>query len=464
MDWIEFLRRISIKQGLSDDLIETLMIRLSDQDADKSDANLASQLNLSEVAFKKRMAEIYESFEQICPELIDFSTRGKRQKLRACLWKQFETQDSAEGALPSNNLERRGIQNPENFIGREQELEQIHSRLQQSDPLAVFAITGMGGIGKTELAIQYSRRYEQYYLGGICWLYARTDNLVETQADIGTQIVLYAVVQLGLSIPDDLELSEKVAFCWRRWRTGDVLIVLDDVTNYGDIRPYLPPVSQRFKVLITSRLKFDSSVQTLSLGILRPEQSLKLLGLLLEEQERLYEERSIAVSLCNWLGHLPLGLELVGRYLALETDLSLAEMLFRLQQKAERREALKDRALTRTAEDEATWTITAERGVEAAFELSWEVLDHSTQQLGKLLSLFALAPIEWNLVEQVKQQHCEMYLENGAFDAENLREARRKLLRLHLLQRENHKTYLLHSLIREFFRSKLEGKENDNLS
>ena len=42
-----------------------------------------------------------------------------------------------------------------------------------------------------------------------------------------------------------------------------------------------------------------------------------------------------------------------------------------------------------------------ERGVAAAFELSWEELTKSAQKLGCLLSLFALAPIPWSLVENI---------------------------------------------------------------
>jgi hypothetical protein len=149
-------------------------------------------------------------------------------------------------------------------------------------------------------------------------------------------------------------------------------------------------------------------------------------------------------------------LELVGRYLASIEDLSISEMLFRLQQKAKLRKAIEDPALNEMDAD--TWTATAKIGVKAAFELSWDVLDEKSQHLGKLLSLFALAPIPWELAEQVKQKHCEMFPENGEFVAEEFRKAKSKLLKFHLLQVAGQDAYQLHSLIREFFRNKLEGE------
>lgn len=150
------------------------------------------------------------------------------------------------------------------------------------------------------------------------------------------------------------------------------------------------------------------------------------------------------------MGHLPLGLELVGRYLHEETDLSIAEMLFRLQSAA-----LKEESLIRDPDD-PTWTLTAQRGVAAAFELSWERLNLDTQHLGYLLGLFALAPFTWNWVESAENYYCELSENEVNFDRAKLRRSRRELTRFHLLQRVEPHTYQLHSLVRKFCQQKME--------
>jgi len=155
-----------------------------------------------------------------------------------------------------------------------------------------------------------------------------------------------------------------------------------------------------------------------------------------------------------------LGVELVGCYLLKRTDLSLSTLLFRLEEKAKQRKAIEHDALQR---DEATATSTARRGAEAAFELSWEELNTPSQHLGKLLSLFAPAPIPWYLAESVEQKYCENSEGSQGFDLEVFENARARLLDLHLLQlsQQQEQIYRLHSLIREFFRSKLEGEPDE---
>ncbi len=315
------------------------------------------------------------------------------------------------------------------FVGRARELERLHQQLQRQNEVVIAAVEGMGGVGKTELGIQYSllHLHLNNYPGGICWLRAREE-------DIGLQIVQFALTDLGLQPPDDLELQQRVRWCWKHWHQGNTLVVLDDVKNYGHIKPYLPPQPSQFKVIITTRLKLNLP-SSLFLEVLASEDALELLAQLIGS-EKINQELEKAKELIQRLGYLPLALQLVGRYVK-KRKISLTELLRRLAEKAQ---VLGHPSLI-VPENDPTWTLNIKRGVEAAFELSWEELDEPAQHLGCLL-LFALAPIPWLLVESAAPEQ----------DSKELEEARVKLENLHLLQGENH--YQLHQLIREFLRTK----------
>lgn len=319
------------------------------------------------------------------------------------------------------------------FVGREEELQKLHQLLQDNKQVAIAAIAGMGGVGKTELALQYAIQHHETYNGGLCWLLPKT-------GDVGIQVVQFARMQLDLKPPEDFDLLAQVQYCWRRWREGDVLLMLDDVSDYEQVKPYLQSLPSRFKVLMTTRQKLGR-IAKLSLDVLQPEAALELLKSLLKETPgRIEKELALANQLCEWLGYLPLGVELVGRYLARKQDLSLTEMLRRLEKKR-----LEQPAFIKPEAD-----MTAQRGVLAAFELSWQELQDDDKQLGCLLSLFAAAPLPWKLVEQCLPEE----------DAEDLEEIRDdRLLNLHLVQRKGEGIYQLHPLLREFFQYKLTGLE-----
>ncbi|WP_293070891.1 MULTISPECIES: tetratricopeptide repeat protein [unclassified Moorena] len=339
------------------------------------------------------------------------------------------------------------------FVGRDDQLEQLHQELQQTDRLAICAIAGMGGVGKTELALQYALSYQDNYPGGRCWFPVRG-------LDLGNQIVSFGRTELGLTIPDELEFNEQVRYCWRHWPEGTVLIVLDDVASFSNdyqqtIKPYLPPAESRFKVLVTSRQRPGASYRRIDLDVLSPEAALELLRKLVGK-ERIEKELTEAEALCKWLGYLPLGLELVGRYLDLHPTLTIAKVQKRLEKKKLAAKALLDP----TEEGE----MTAQLGVAAAFELSWEDLKDcpEAQQLGCRLSLFAQAPFEWSLVEKcVIETEDEDDWEEAQEDLEELRDrvawptANRSLINRNLLQLTEQQTYQLHPLIREFFLTKL---------
>jgi nucleoside phosphorylase len=283
------------------------------------------------------------------------------------------------------------------FVGRITEIERLHVMLQQESRVAVTAIQGMGGVGKTELALQYALLHirDANYPGGVCWLRARS-------GDIGMQIASFGQTQLGLRIPEDLKLLEdRVAYCWRHWREGEVLIVIDNVVEYETIQRYLPPTGYgRFKVLLTTRLELGSGMQRLPLDMLEPEAALALLQELVGAA-RIEDALAKAKELCEWLGYLPLGIELVGCYLSHNQTLTLVAM----------QERLNDRRLAAQAlERQDAGMTTPHKSLKAAFEMSWEDLQNEAifstsvrddgQRLGMLLSLFAVAPIPWTLVVQ----------------------------------------------------------------
>jgi tetratricopeptide (TPR) repeat protein len=346
-----------------------------------------------------------------------------------------ETQE-VSGSTPSNsakipqNLPRSGVVQ---FVGRDQKLIDLSTQLQQNNRIAITAVKGMGGIGKTELALQYAMAAlpNQAYPGGICWLRSRDQ-------EIATQIISFARVNLGLTIPEDMEAQEQVAFIWQRWPAGNKLIVIDDVTDYAAIAPYLPPADPRFKVLITTRQNFGASVTTINIEELSDTDAIALLKSIVGA-ERIESQRQDAQSLCQWVGNLPLGLELLGRFLVKKPDWAITKLLERLESKRLAAQAL--------LETEAGMTATL--GVAAALELSWTELSEPEQDLAYLLGMFAVAPIPWNLVEQCFSE----------VDWDDLEDWRDKGLRdRSLITRVDQETYQLHQVVQEFFRAKLQEK------
>ncbi|MEO0843016.1 MAG: tetratricopeptide repeat protein, partial [Cyanobacteria bacterium J06643_5] len=316
--------------------------------------------------------------------------------------------------------------------------------MQQTKTMPICAVTGMGGLGKTKLAVRYSNQHEADYAGGICWVTARDKNF----NGLASQILRVVNLYMNLEVPQEiggtvLDVKEQLKWCWLNWKpqSGKVLIVFDDVTDWESCYQALPPSLNRFSVLITTRLRNLNRklVDEISLDVLSDEHSKELLIDLVGDKSRFVKELVLS-ELCKRLGYLPLSLELVGAYLAEEPDLSLVKMLDLLNQQGLNTEALKSPDSTQL-------------GVKAAFNLSWLKLDKQTQLVGKLLSLFAPDVIPWKLVEEVSQQL--------NWNSNNVKEAKKQLYKFNLIQlvSSQDSLYSVHVLIRDFFNTEIGASE-----
>ena len=342
------------------------------------------------------------------------------------------------------------FRNP-NFVGRQEKLGEIHHQLkaENNNRVAIYAVSGMGGIGKSELAIEYAYEFKNDYSGGICWLNVRNRNLA-------TEIIQFIQLQMDLEVPQKIQgntltLEQQVEWCWKNWKPpeGSVLVIFDDVTEYKDINKLLPRINnQRFKLLITTRrLGLDNKIVDIPLDVLCEDDALSLLrNILGEDDSRIEDELQTAKELCKWLGCLPLGLELVGRYLVEDADLSIAEVLEELQE-----ERLEYEALNISSSELESTEMTARLGVNAAFNLTWEKLDSKTKEVGELLSLFAPDTIAWKYVESVS--------ESLNWKKTDVRKAKKQLYGRNLIKRleEQEASYQIHPLIREFLQTKLQA-------
>ena len=336
------------------------------------------------------------------------------------------------------------------FVGRQRELEVIHQNLQEHGVVAIVAKDGLGGIGKTELAIEYALQHIEEYSDGICWLLAKG-------VDIGVQILEFVRSKFShITFPDNQTLMSKVLWCWNNWPiptgqegAGQVLVIIDDAINYSQLRAYIPPYNNRFKVLITTKFQQEPSLKQIILGKFVPLEAGDFVTARFGEEQinngrvAAAIDSAAALQLCEWMSYLPLGLDVMLRYVQQEPEISVEQMLLRLQAQLLQRQVSKG--------GETNTSVTPQQALETVLDLTWERIDPLAQQLSFILSLFANTPIPWSLVEKVLGE----FSPGGEIDKEALIKARSVLLQRHLLQYVGDDSYRPHQAIRQFVQHKL---------
>jgi WD40 repeat protein len=222
------------------------------------------------------------------------------------------------------------VQFPRNgdFVGREGDLTRLHASLLGSGvgPVGIrpAGLTGMGGIGKTQLAVEYVHRHKTDYPDGIFWIDA-AGPLAEGFARLAVEPRLRWA---EIDRPRDEQI--RAAFVALNGRPH-ALLVLDNLPDPATIAvPLLPdcvPEDLRCRVLFTTRRHDLGRFAGVEVTILPVSAALRLLLRHPSRRAALDPENSDhehARAIARMLGRLPLALELAGAYLGkFSGDISL---------------------------------------------------------------------------------------------------------------------------------------------
>lgn len=313
------------------------------------------------------------------------------------------------------------------FTGRHSEfrtLLDIGTAVNQA--LGLVTIDGMGGSGKTALAVHAAHHLTSRFPDA--QLYIDLHGFSPGQQPLEPSVALDLLMRM-LEVPGGL-IPEDTTGRISLWRTVTanrrMLLLLDNASDASQVRPLLP-VSASAMILVTSRVRMadlDGAV-AVSTGRMSSADSRELLSRAFGA-ERIDAEQEAIIDLIELCGHLPLALRIAASRLRTRTQWSVRDLTARLSA---------EEGMLRELES-------GNRSVSATIALSYHALPESHRRLLRRLgahpgtafdisSVAALADMSVTAAERIL---------DGLLDA-------------HLLEQQAPDRYSFHDLVRSFVHS-----------
>jgi tetratricopeptide (TPR) repeat protein len=305
--------------------------------------------------------------------------------------------DSWTGTMPrpshrirSNEISSR---NP-NFTGREAELGRLSDNLFNQSSPHVQVITGMGGIGKTELATEYvHRNIDNYEV--IWWIRAEhQDRVRDALVRLGQRLELRQATTDSARDRTVVAVLESLqSDAWPSW-----LLIFDNAAHLLDLQKYIPASRPKGHVIITSRqpnwpgdviadgIEVLPFTDTESVSFLRRTVPSLAVGDGFSPAENARRARE-AKRLATTLGHLPIAVEHAAAYLV-ETGQTVEEYLSRFIENAHQLLSEQPTDLDLPSLVSGTWA------------MSVTLLNADAEYLFNLCSFFSPEPIAAELLLQ----------------------------------------------------------------
>lgn len=219
------------------------------------------------------------------------------------------------------------------FTGREDVLARLRQHLVEQHRAV---LSGLGGVGKTQTALEYAVRYRTDYSGGVFWVNSETmGGLTSGFATIATAL------RLSAAEANEQDKAVKAALAWLNANDG-WLLIFDNADDRRDLQPFMPQGSKGH-VLITSRESVFAELgipRVLELDDIETDEAVSFLFARTGREDGDSNERAAAFELATELGNLPLALEQAAAYIA-ETNAAFTDYLAAFRK---RRVALLERA------------------------------------------------------------------------------------------------------------------------
>ncbi|MFD7641966.1 BTAD domain-containing putative transcriptional regulator [Kitasatospora sp. NPDC059795] len=313
------------------------------------------------------------------------------------------------------------------FTGRQADVARLRAALSDPEPGAVVisAINGLGGVGKTGLAVHVGHALRARFPDGRLHVDLRGAEAVPLDPAEALAGFLTALGVADRDIPADL--AERAAL-YRTAVTGRrLLILLDNAAGPEQVAPLLPG-SRTCAVLVTSRAWLSTlpGARHLPLDAMTADEALDLLAAIVG-RPRIEAEPEAAATIVTACGRLPLAVRVAGSRLAADPGQPLAELAASL---ADERTRLGELA-------------TEQASVEPVLALSYARL---TAEQARALRLLALPD-----APDLRSADAAALLDRDPAETRDLLEA---LVDLNLLQSPAADRYGFHDLLRVFARQR----------